>query len=71
MIIVHTGINNIRQKDSTEERVSDFIEALHTLKEAAPESKLVLSKPIPIGDESLDIERNIFNARSHEKIIRR
>ena len=30
MIIVHTGINNIRQKDSTEERVSDLIEALQT-----------------------------------------
>ena len=68
MIIVHTGINNIRQKDSTEERVSDLIEALQTLKEAAPESTLVMSKPIPIGDESLDIERNIFNARLMKKL---
>ena len=40
MIIVYTGINNIRQEDSTEERVADLIEALQTLKEAAPESKL-------------------------------
>ena len=45
-----------------------MIEALQTLKEAAPESKLVMSKPIPIGDESLDIERNIFNARLLKKL---
>ena len=62
LIIVHTGINNIRQDEPTENRVSDFVKVIKSLKEVAPESKVVVSKPIPIGDQKLDIVRNIFNA---------
>ena len=62
LIIVHTGINDIRQEESAENRVSDFVKVLRSLQEAAPESKIVVSKPIPIGDKKLDIERSIFNA---------
>lgn len=62
LIIVHSGINNIRQNDSTENMVSDFVKAIQSLKEVAPDSKVVVSTPIPIGDQTLDIERNIFNA---------
>ena len=62
LIIVHTGINNIRQDEPTENRVSDFVKVIKSLKEVAPESKVVVSKPIPIGDQKSDIVRNIFNA---------
>ena len=61
LITVHTGINNIRQNDSTDDRVSDMVKM-------APDSKLVVSKPIPIGDRTLDSERNIFNASVEKKL---
>ena len=68
LIIVHTGINNIREDDPTENRVSDFVKVIKSLKEVAPESNMVVSKPIPIGDHKLDIERNIFNANIAKQI---
>ena len=51
LIIVHMGINNIRQDESTENQVSDFVKVIKALKEVAPESKVVVSKTIPIGDQ--------------------
>ena len=68
LIIVHTGINNIREDEPTENRVSDFVKVIKSLKEVAPESNMVVSKPIPIGDHKLDIERNIFNANIAKQI---
>ena len=38
------------------------MKVIKALKEVAPESKVVVSKTIPIGDQKLDIERNVFNA---------
>ena len=72
LIIVHTGKNNIRQDESAENRLSDFMKVIKALKEVAPESKVVGSKPIPIGEQKLDIERNVFNAsiaKNYQKTV--
>ena len=68
IIIINTGINNIREKDPTAERVKGLIESVTSLREAAPESKIVVSKVIPIGDHEVDIERNLFNVESEKKL---
>ena len=50
MIISHTGINNLRYKESTADRVKGLIESIASFRDAAPESKVVVSKVIPVGD---------------------
>ena len=62
VIVVHTGINNIRASESTDSMVTELVEAVKSLKEEAPDSTVVVSKAIPVGDKKLDIERNLFNA---------
>ena len=68
MIIIHTGINNLRHKESTADRVKGLIESIASFKEAAPESKVVVSKVIPVVDHETDIGRNLFNAESEKKL---
>lgn len=62
LIIVHDGISNIRKHDPSE-KVSDLAKALKSLKEAAPDSEVVMSKLIPKGNRTLNIERNFFSAK--------
>ena len=68
MIIIHTGINNLREKDPTADRVKGLVQSVTSFKEAAPGSKVVVSKVIPIGDHEVDIDRNLFNAESEKKL---
>lgn len=68
MIIIHTGINNLRGKDSTADRGKGLIESIASFREAAPDSKIVVSKVIPIGDHEVDIDRNLFNAENEKRL---
>ena len=49
-------------------RVSDFVKVIKAIKEVAPESNVVVWKSIPIGNQKLDIERNVFNASIVKKL---
>ena len=68
MIIIHTGINNLRGKESSADSGKSLIESIISFREAAPESKIVVSKVIRIGDHENDIERNIFNAENEKRL---
>ena len=68
MIIIHTGINNLRHKESTADKVKGLIESKASFREAAPESKVGVSKVIPVGDHEVDIDRNLFNAENEKKL---
>ncbi|MCG8044937.1 MAG: SGNH/GDSL hydrolase family protein, partial [Candidatus Thiodiazotropha endolucinida] len=68
MILIHTGTNNIRQKESTEDCVNILTRAVTSFREVAPECKVVVSKIVPIGDHDVDIDRSIFNANSERKL---
>ena len=68
MIIIHTGINNLRGKESSADSRKSLIESITSFREAAPESKIVVSKVIPTGDHEIDIERNIFNAENEKRL---
>lgn len=68
MIIIHTGINNLRQKEAMADPMKTLITAVASFKEEAPDSKIVISKAIPIGNHEIDIERNIYNAESEKKL---
>lgn len=68
MIIIHSGINNLREKDSTEDNVSTLVEAITNLKEAAPNTKIAVSKVAPVGNRQLEMERNLLNAEMEKKL---
>ena len=68
MIIINTGINNLRGKELAAEVGKSLIESITSFREAAPESKIVVSKVIPIGDHEIDIDRNLFNAQNEKKL---
>ena len=68
MIIIHTGINNLRTKESSADSRKGLIASITSFREAAPESKIVVSKVIPIGDHEIDIERNVFNAENEKRL---
>lgn len=68
LIIVHSGVNNLREKESTEGIVSSLVEAITTLKEASSSAKIAVSKVAPVGDRQLEIERNLLNAEMEKKI---
>ena len=68
LIIIHTGINNLRGKESATDKVNDIIKCVTSFKEVVPECEMVISKAIPIGDHKVDIERNLFNAEAEKKL---
>ena len=68
MIIIHTGINNLRGKESAAEVGKILIESITSFREAASESKIVVSKVIPIGDHEIDIDHNLFNAQNEKRL---
>ena len=68
MIIIHIGINNLRGKESTADSGKICIESITSFREAAPESKIVVSKVIPIDDHEIDIDRNLFNAQNEKRL---
>ena len=68
LTVIHTGINNIRENGTTEDRVKNLVEAFMAFKETAPDSKIAISKAIPVGNHEIDIERFMFNAENKKKL---
>ena len=60
VIVIHAGINNLRDKDTTSAIVSNLKEAVVSLREAAPGTKILLSKAAPMGERGLEIEREPY-----------
>ena len=69
LIINHTGVNNIRDKESTESCVNLMMTAISKLRETATDAKIVVSKIIPVGDRELSIECCMFNASCEKKVM--
>ena len=67
-IVIHAGINDIREKETDSNIVSNLKEAVSILKKAAPEAKIIVSKLIPVGERGLEIERNILNAEAEKAL---
>ena len=68
IVVIHSGINNLREKEYTSTMTSTLKKAVLYLQEAAPGAKFLLSKVVPVGERALGIERNISNAGT-EKIF--
>ncbi|MEW8543580.1 MAG: viroplasmin family protein [Candidatus Thiodiazotropha sp.] len=68
LIIIHTGINNLRDKDSTESCVNSMVTAITSLRESAKDAKIVMSKIAPVGDRELAIEGIMLNASCEKKL---
>ena len=68
VIVLHAGINNlIRDKYTTSAIVSNLKEAVVSLREATPGTKILLSKAAPLGERGLEIEKSIirYDGRPH------
>ena len=68
VVVIHSGINNLREKECTSTSVLTLKEAVLGLKEASPDSKFLISKAAPVGRRALEIERNIFNAEAEKSL---
>ena len=68
LIVIHTGINNLRDRESTESCVKSMVTAITGLKEKAKDAKIVVSKIAPVGDRELSIEGTILNASCEKKV---
>ena len=66
VIVIHTGINNLREKESTSTAILNLKEAVSSLEKAAPGTKFLFSKVAPVGERSLEIERNLLNAEAEK-----
>ena len=69
LIIIHTGVNNIRDKESTESCVNLMMTAISKFKETATDAKIVVSKIILVGDRELSIDCSMFNASCEKKVM--
>ena len=61
LIIIHTGVNNLRDKENTETCVNSMVTAITNLRETAPDAKLVVSNITPVGDRELSIDSAMLN----------
>ena len=68
VVIMHTGINNLRERKTTVDGVRMLIEAVTYFREVAPDCKVVISKVIPVGEREIDIDRVIFNAEVEKRL---
>ena len=68
IVVINSGINNLREKESTSTITSTLKKSILDLQEAAPDAKFLLSKVTPVGERALEIERNMLNAGT-EKIF--
>ena len=68
LIIIHAGINNLRDKESTESCINSMVEATRKLREKAPDAKLAVSKIIPVGEVEVAIDSTILNASCEKKL---
>ena len=68
LIIIHCGINNLRDNEQTEACVEIMTNTITSLKLAAPNSKILVSKVLPVGDRALNVESSILNAQLEKKL---
>ena len=68
VVIIHTGINNLRDKEDIDSCMNLTVEAVNSMKEAAPSAKIVISKLIPIEDRELYIDGMLLNAKCEKKL---
>ena len=68
LIIIHTGVNNLRDKESTESCTNSMVTVITNLRETAPDAKIVVSKITPVGDRELSIESTMLNASCEKKL---
>ena len=68
LIIIHCGINNLRDNEQTEACVEIMTNTITSLKLAAPNSKIQVSKVLPVGDRALNVESSILNAQLEKKL---
>ena len=68
LIIIHTGVNNIRDKESTEACANSMVTAITDLKSTAKDAKIAVSKIAPVGDRELSIESSMLNASCEKKL---
>ena len=61
LIIIHSGINNLREKEETESCIKAIVEAVTCLKEAVPQANIMISKLLPIGDRDLNLKSSVLN----------
>ena len=66
MVIVHCGVINLRDTETTSSIVKRLTESITSLKEALPEIKIAISKPTPVGERKFETGRNIFNAEAEK-----
>ena len=69
LIIIHSEINNLREKEETESCVKGIVEAAICLKEAVSQAKIAISKLLPIGDRDLNLESSLLNAQCEKKLL--
>ena len=64
LIIRHTGINNIRNKEETDACTNSLVSAVTSLKEEAPNAKIVISRLLPVDGRKRHItDRRIDGTR--------
>lgn len=68
VVIVHTGINNLKADEDVDSCVNLTVEAVNSMKEAAPSAKIVISKLIPVEDRELYIDSMLFNVKCEKKL---
>ena len=68
LILIHTGINNLRDKENTDSCIKSLVKEINTLRLYAPEAKIAISKLTPVGDRELDIDRTMINAGCEKKL---
>ena len=61
-ILIHCGINNLKEKDATTTAKS-MLATVQNIQKKHPNSKIVLSKIAPTRDPKLEVKRNLFNAQ--------
>ena len=69
VIIIHCGINNLRDKEQTESCVNAMVDQIKSLKLAAPKAKQIVSKVLPVGSRDLSVESSVFNAHLEKKLL--
>ena len=69
IIIIHSGINNLREKEQTESCVGKMLDTVASLKLAAPQAKIVISQILPVGDHDLNLDSSVLNAQLEKKLI--
>jgi hypothetical protein len=61
-IVIHSGINNLKDGDSPETCIVKYLQVVRDLKHHNPHSDILISQLTPVGDRHLDNLRVLVNA---------